>query len=265
MSENFTTDWEKDSLSFNTVPDLYDQYRPEYPQELVDSLIALSGLPEGGRILEVGSRTGKATLLFARRGYSIHCIEPGANLSAVAARNLQAYPEVSFEITRFEESQERFTEFDLVISAQAFHWIPREISYAKAARALKPGGSLALFWNMSPGFHGQIAEDLDRIYHELAPGLDSPQNANEAAIQLRLDYITQSGCFGPVTVQCFPWAQIYRTWEYLGLLNTYSDHLRLSMESRQRLCEAVATIIDDQGGSIERDYVAVLYVAQKLS
>jgi hypothetical protein len=49
------------------------------------------------------------------------------------------------------------------------------------------------------------------------------------------------------------------------LLNTYSDHLRLSIKSRQRLCEAVAAIINGQGGSIERDYVAVLFIAQKLS
>jgi hypothetical protein len=44
---------------------------------------------------------------------------------------------------------------------------------------------------------------LDRLYHELAPGLDSPQNANETAIQERLDYFTQSGYFSPATVQRF--------------------------------------------------------------
>ena len=73
---------------------------------MVDSIIALSRLPEGGHILEVGSGTGKATRLFASRGYAIHCIEPGGNLAALAARNLQDYPRVTFEITRFEDWQE---------------------------------------------------------------------------------------------------------------------------------------------------------------
>ena len=265
MSEKTADERKKDSQSFDTVAGLYNEYRPDYPQELVDSLIALSRLPEGGRILEVGSGTGKATRLFARQGYSIHCIEPGMNLTAVAARNLQAYPQVSFEITRFEEWQERPAEFDLVISAQAFHWVPGEIGYPKAARTLKPGGSLALFWNMYPGFHGQIAADLDRIYTEITPGLDNPQNAIEETIQERTEEITQSGCFGPVIVRRFPWSQTYRTREYLGLLNTYSDHLCLPAQTRQRLSEGIAAVIDAQGGSVEREYVSVLYVAQKPS
>lgn len=263
MSERSADDRKKDSQSFDTVASLYDEYRPEYPQALVESVIAFSGLPENGRILEVGSGTGKATRLFARRGYSIHCIEPGRNLAAVAARNLRAYPRVSFELTRFEEWQERPAQFDLVMSAQAFHWVPSEIGYAKAARALKLGGSLALFWNMQTGFHGQVAADLDGIYREVTPGLDDPQSAIEETIRERTEEITRSGCFGPVTIRRFPWSQTYRTGEYVGLINTHSDHLRLPEQTRQHLFKSVAAAIDAQGGSIELDYVTVLYVAQK--
>jgi len=139
MVEKSAIDRKKDSQRFDTVARLYDEYRPDYPQELVDGTIAMSRLPEGGSILEIGSGTGKATRLFARRGYAIHCIEPGGNLAAVAARNLQDYPRVSFEITRYEEWQEHPAAFDLVMSAQAFHWVPGEIGYPKASRSLKPG------------------------------------------------------------------------------------------------------------------------------
>ena len=255
----------KDSQSFDTVAILYDEYRPEYPLELVDCIISLSRLPDGGHIFEVGSGTGKATRLFTPRGYMIHCIEPGENLAAVAARHLSAYPHVSFEVTRFEDWQEHHAEFDLVMSAQAFHWVPGEIGYPKAARSLKPGGSLALFWNMHPGFRGEIAVDLEESYRKNAPELASPQNAIEETIQERTDEIMQSVCFGPITVQRFPWSRSYQTWEYLGLLNTYSDHIRLPAPTRQRLFEAVAAVIDAQGGSIEKEYVAVLYIAQKPS
>jgi SAM-dependent methyltransferase len=103
MVEKSAIDRKKNSQSFDTIAGLYDEYRPEYPQELVDGTIALSRLPEGGRILEIGSGTGKATRLFAHRGYAVNCIEPGGNLAAVAVRNLQDYPRVSFEVTRFEE------------------------------------------------------------------------------------------------------------------------------------------------------------------
>ena len=257
--------WKKDSQSFDTIASLYDEFRPEYPPELVEAVINLSGILDSGRILEIGSGTGKATRLFARRGYSIHCIEQGRNLTAVAARNLMEWPGVTFETNRFEESRDHFSEFDLVMCAQAFHWIPKEIGYLKAARALKPGGALALFWNMYPGFHGQIDTDLDRIYKAIAPGLDNPRTDSEEVIQERLQDINASGCYGKVTLERFPWSQTYLTREYLGLLNTYSDHLRLPAATRQRLFAAISATIDAHAGLVERNYVTVLYVAHKLS
>ena len=266
MTEQSLLDkWKKDSQSFDTVASLYDEFRPDYPEELVESIISLSGLPASGRILEIGSGTGKATRMFARRGYLIDCIEPGRNLAAVAAGNLQNYPGITFEAKRFEDSQDRSSEFDLVISAQAFHWVSKETGYAKAARALKPGGTLALFWNMYPGFQRQIDTDLDKIYQAIAPGLDNPRTDSEVVTQERRQDILQSGYFGPVTLERFPWSQAYATREYLGLLNTYSDHLRLLNATRQRLFEAIAGSIDAQGGLVKRNYVAVLYVAHKLS
>ncbi len=265
MVEKSTDDRIKDSQSFDRVAGLYDEFRPDYPQELADSTIALSRLPQGGRILEVGCGTGKATRLFASRGYAVHCIEPGGNLLKVAARNLQGYPRVTFENTRFEDWQENPATFDLVMSAQAFHWISGEIGYPKAARSLKPGGSLALFWNMHPGFHGQVAEELDAIYQKISPEMASPENLTEETIQERMEEINLSGCFGPVTVRRFPWSRFYKTREYIGLLNTHSDHIRLNAKPRQHLFKEIAGVIDAHGGSIEWEYLAVLYIAQKPS
>jgi SAM-dependent methyltransferase len=261
--EKSAFDRKKDSQSFDTVAGLYDEYRPGYPQELIESIIELSRLPEDGSILEIGSGTGKATRLFAQRGYAVHCIEPGANLAAVAARNLKTYPQITFEITRFEQWQERLASYDLILSAQAFHWVPSEIGYPKAARALKPGGSLALFWNMHADLSGQITAELENIYQKIAPELDNPQNGIEETIQERSEEISQSGCFGPLTIRRFPWSCVYQTSEYIGLLNTYSDHIRLPAQTRRRLCEEIATVIDTHGGSIEREYLAVLYFAPK--
>jgi SAM-dependent methyltransferase len=265
MPERPTIDWKKDSQSFDRVAEFYDTFRPTYPPELVDAVIALSGLPPAGKILEIGSGTGQASLLFAQRGYSVLCIEPGENLATVAARNLEAFPGVQFEISRFEDWQETVGAFDLALSAQAFHWVPKEIGYAKAARALKPHGHLALFWNMYPGFEGQLAADLDKIYREIAPGLGSPFNANDEAIHQRVREIEESGCFGPVSVRCYPWTKRYTTNEYLGLLNTYSDHLRLPEETRKRLLLSIGKVIEQHGGSVERPYLAVLYVAEKVN
>ena len=76
------TDWKKESQTFDSVADFYDAYRPDYPDALIETIIAETGIPPNGKILEIGSGTGKATLLFARRGFSILCVEPGTKLSS---------------------------------------------------------------------------------------------------------------------------------------------------------------------------------------
>ena len=105
---------------------------------------------------------------------------------------------------------------------------------------------------------------MDKIYREVAPGLETPQNASEESIQERADNIAKSGCFGPVILRRFPWSRTYRTMEYLGLLNTYSDHLRLPDQTLKQLLDGVAVAIEAQGGTVVRNYVAVLFIAQKL-
>jgi 2-polyprenyl-3-methyl-5-hydroxy-6-metoxy-1,4-benzoquinol methylase len=62
-------------ITFEEVAELYDQVRPSYPEELVDDALALSGIPAGGQILEIGCGPGNATIPFARRGYRIVGIE----------------------------------------------------------------------------------------------------------------------------------------------------------------------------------------------
>jgi SAM-dependent methyltransferase len=256
--------WNKASRSFDSASEAYDKFRPGYPEALVESLIELTGLASRANILEIGAGTGKATQYFARRGYSMLCLEPGANLAAVAARNLGAFPQVKFELCRFEDWQETPCRFDLVISAQAFHWVQKEIGFAKAARALKPSGWLALFWNMYPGMKGQIAIDLDKCYQEIAPDFGTPLDATDERIRQRAEEIDSSGFFGPVTINRFPWSLRYTTRQYQGLLNTYSDHLCLPAQTRRHLIEAIGQVIDRHGGVIDRPYETVLYVAQKL-
>lgn len=257
------TDWEKESRTFDTVADYYDAYRPGYPDALIETIVAETGITANSKILEIGSGTGKATRLFARRGFSIVCVEPGKNLVAVAAQKLKE-DRVEFEIARFEEWRERADEFDLAISAQAFHWIPKEIGYAKAARALKSDGYLALFWNRYPALDSEVARDLDRVYKERAPDLSTPLDSSVDDLIKRVETrINESGAFGRVQVRTFPWSARYDTTQYLGLLNTYSDHLILAPPIRQPLFDGVAQVIDRHGGFIERPYIAVLFVAQK--
>src|SRR5215210_5324503 len=119
---------------------LYDEVRPGYPADLFDDVVSISGIPAGGRILEIGCGTGQATVPFAGRGYRILCVELGENMAAVARHNLHRYPQAEVRSGNFEEWPLREGAFDLAISATAFHWLDPEVAYPKVAGTLGEGG-----------------------------------------------------------------------------------------------------------------------------
>ena len=265
MAENTTefANWKADSQSFDGVAECYHTYRPGYPSELIDDILRYASIQPDGKILEIGSGTGKATLPFAKKGYSMLCLEPGQNLIKVAERNLAAYPQVRFVNARFEEWDGDSLKFDLVISAQAFHWVPEEVRYAKTASILKERGYLAAFWNMYPGMDHEISAALDQVYRQRAPELvKAPKTMNETTESIA-NSIRSSGNFEKVVIRKYPWSTRYTTRDYLGLLNTYSDHLRLSERKRSRLFADIAEVLDQNGGYLDRPYLSVVYLAQR--
>jgi SAM-dependent methyltransferase len=157
--------------TFNDVAETYDEVRPGYPEHLIGDVLSLSGIPPGGNILEIGCGTGKATLPFARRGYAMLCLELSKNMASLAAERCRPYPRVEVQNISFEEWPLQEKAFDLVMCAEAFHWISPDIRLVKAAASLKNGGSIALFWHGHHGGNSGFFQAADEIYRERAPQL----------------------------------------------------------------------------------------------
>lgn len=88
--------------TFDSAAHLYQQARPDYPEELYDELVRLAGLAPGAQLLEIGPATGKATAPLARRGFRITCVEIGAGLAAAARSHLASFPDVEIIEAAFE-------------------------------------------------------------------------------------------------------------------------------------------------------------------
>ena len=124
------------SRQFDDAAELYDEVRSSYPAEIVEHIIAFAALPAQARVFEVGCGTGQMTLPFARRGYTVVALDQGERLAALAAQHCQLYPQVRVVPCAFEAWQDAPESYDLLLSAQAFHWIDPTYGLARAAEAL---------------------------------------------------------------------------------------------------------------------------------
>ena len=240
--------------------------RPGYPPELFDELAELAALQPGSRVLEIGLGTGQATVPLAERGYEIVGVELGADLAAIARRNLAGYPSVSVVVAAFEDWPLPAQPFDAVLAATAFHWLDAETRVAKAADALKSDGALATVKTEhvaggSESFFAKVQECYERWDPATPPGLrlqpseEIPRDSEE---------IDRSGRFGPVSFRRYERDLAYSTEAYLDLLRTYSGHRALEPDAREALLGCIGELIDSRyGGSILKRYLFELCVARR--
>ena len=156
---------------FDAVAEAYDAVRPGYPAELIDRACAIGALEEGSRVLEIGCGTGKLTEALVERGLLVDAVDPGPKMIELARRRTGHSDAVAFQVGRFEDISLPERAFDAVFSATAFHWVDPDVGWAKAARALRPGGMLALLQHI--GYHedetGAASEALRRVLKQHFP------------------------------------------------------------------------------------------------
>jgi 2-polyprenyl-3-methyl-5-hydroxy-6-metoxy-1,4-benzoquinol methylase len=128
---------------FNRMADVYDA-RPPYPAALIDALAALAG-PPGSRIADLGAGIGHLALPLAARGYDVTAVEPAgemlARLRATAeARGLAV--ETTHATAEMLPAPAR--PFDLVVVADALHFMDAQLLGEALARLLRHQGALAV-------------------------------------------------------------------------------------------------------------------------
>ncbi|MGA9919791.1 MAG: hypothetical protein WBR23_00810 [Candidatus Dormiibacterota bacterium] len=67
-----------------------------------------------------------------------------------------------------------------------------------------------------------------------------------------------SGLFVDVEREMYPWSITYSTAEYLGLLQTQSDHRMVESGLRERLLTGIAEVLDDHCDALPQEYRTVL-------
>jgi len=256
-----TSGWD----TYNRSADAYRAVRPAYPSAVFDRIAGYaSTMPAVPSVLEIGAGSGQATRQMLSRGWKVVALEPGADLAHAARTDLDEFDHVEIRTSRFEDADLPDGSFDLVTAATAWHWVDPSIGIPKAAQLLRPGGTVALWWNAHvPDTTDAGWAPIRGVYEQVAPHLArlAPLTPD------RPDYdpvaeLTASPWFVDIEQHDFPFAVTYTAAEFLTLIDTYASHRTLDERTRVQLHAALNKTIDSElGGTVTKPYNCLLVLA----
>jgi SAM-dependent methyltransferase len=148
--------------AFGRAARAYELGRPEWPAELVDRVAGELGLGPEATVLDLGAGTGKLTRALVPRFARVVAVEPDDAMRAV----LEAVvPDADSRAGSAEAIPLGKDEVDAVFSGEAFHWFATPATVAELTRVLRPGGGLAIFWNI-PLEHPDVGEEAEAVIDE---------------------------------------------------------------------------------------------------
>ncbi|MBW4533588.1 MAG: class I SAM-dependent methyltransferase [Pleurocapsa minor HA4230-MV1] len=171
----------------------YAKYRPSYPSEAIDCILA--GLDTSGIAADIGAGTGISSRLLADRGVKVIAIEPNAAMKQAA----ESHPLVEFGDGNAEATKLSDNSVDLVTCFQSFHWFNPEPVLQEFARILKPKGVLAVVWN-----NRDREDNFTREYSHLIQVASNNQSELRYGTQR---FLHEPELFAPVRHEIFPYYQ----------------------------------------------------------
>lgn len=111
---------------FSNRVENYVRYRPGYPEDLVRGIFARAALPGSAVVADVGSGTGLSSIPFLQHGSLVYGVEPNDEMREAAEKLLAPFPNFHSIAGSAEHTTLAGASVDLVVCAQAFHWLDHE-------------------------------------------------------------------------------------------------------------------------------------------
>jgi SAM-dependent methyltransferase len=225
---------------------------------MVDRIVAES---PGRALLDVGCGTGIASRQFQAAGCTVLGVDVDERMAEIARQN-----GLDVEVAAFEQWDPAGRVFDGVVAGQTWHWVDPVAGAAKAAAALRPGGRLALFWNVFQP-PPDVAAVFGTVYQRVLPELPATNwdrnvlNLYSGMFTKAADGIGSTGAFGEPEQWRFEWEQDYTRDEWLDQVPTHGAANRLPQAKLDQLIAELGAALDELGGRFTMAYTTVVLTA----
>lgn len=225
------------SQSFGVAARDYHRFRPGYPAELGDLVLAHAVGPVH-RALEIGAGTGKATRLFAERGIHVTAVEPDAGMRAVLEADTSGLP-VTVVPTTFEAVDlAAVGPVDLCFAGAAFHWTDPATRWHRVIAALRPGGVAAVFGAQTVLADPGLAAAVEAIEAEISGSV--------AELAAAYDEPADLDALEAVERTVLPRRSEVPADEYVRHLGTVSAYLVLAPDARAETLRSVRELLPER-------------------
>lgn len=250
--------------TFDNVAENYDKIRPEYPPELYEDIFRYKPVDAESRALEIGIGTGKATLPVLERNCRISAVEPGEKLADITLEKYKGYKNFSLHRQTLQDFDGLLESYDLIYSATAFHWIPEEYGYKRVYQLLKKGGAFVRFAYHAGQDEGrkELSSELQLLYQTYMKRNAPPEKSFEETAR-KIAEIADNYGFSDIEYKIYHMTKDFSADEYMELLRTYPDHMKLEQSDREKLFGGIHTAIMKSGGVITVYYTVDLQMARK--